>query len=154
MSKEIQGKSCRKCGEWKPLSSYYNNKRTSDGKTSACKACMSKQHKAWYRANKEKKSRINREYRENAPPCVYRIKHKETGVYYLGSTNIAFPMRVAQHFCARASTDSPLTGHNKDDYHIEVLAYFGTKKEAWEAEMNLLRTRIGKDELCLNKRLV
>lgn len=36
---EIEGKVCTKCGEWKPLGEFYNNKSMGDGLTVACKEC-------------------------------------------------------------------------------------------------------------------
>ncbi len=46
-------KSCRLCGELKPLSEYFNRKDSFDGKTTACKSCTKEGNTANYRKNKK-----------------------------------------------------------------------------------------------------
>ena len=47
-------KVCRKCKEEKPLTEFYANKSSSDGRQSYCKACSKFLAKAWGSANKDK----------------------------------------------------------------------------------------------------
>jgi len=36
----VEGKLCGKCGEWHPLTEFFNNKNNKDGKAAYCKCCM------------------------------------------------------------------------------------------------------------------
>lgn len=40
-------KTCRKCGESKPLDDYHNDAKSKDGKRADCKACKNRQNKAY-----------------------------------------------------------------------------------------------------------
>ena len=39
---EQQGKVCTKCGVWKPMEEFGNDKYTKDGKCFSCKECQKK----------------------------------------------------------------------------------------------------------------
>jgi hypothetical protein len=52
---ENRMKTCRKCGESKPLSQYSLNKNSKDGKQSACKPCAAAAAKASYQKRKSRK---------------------------------------------------------------------------------------------------
>jgi hypothetical protein len=56
-----QMKTCRDCGEEKPLSQYYKHKHLKDGHYSECKVCKDAYAKVYYEKNKEKiiKYRVN-----------------------------------------------------------------------------------------------
>ena len=47
-------KTCKRCGELKPLESFYKDKKKADGHFGSCKACMNSLNKAWLKANPEK----------------------------------------------------------------------------------------------------
>ena len=158
-------KECTKCKETKGLEEFNNNKQNKDGKHSYCKVCHSVLKAEWYRNNKERvkvrkaewqrnnKERhnaLNAKYRAKAQPCVYRIKNKTSGHYYLGQTSQHFCERVTKHFSTTNCLESPFTGLNKEEWKCEVLCY-GTNKQVKHLEKVLLNTRVGKDPLCLNK---
>lgn len=58
-------KKCNKCGEVKPVSDFYKNKRTKDGLSYACRDCMY-ENKAEQRGQtvKEYKNKYNKEKKE------------------------------------------------------------------------------------------
>jgi hypothetical protein len=59
-------KACRKCGETKPLSEYYEQKGMKDGHRHNCKACHAAAHKEWYSKNRDEEiARVTRWQREN-----------------------------------------------------------------------------------------
>jgi len=64
----IEGKVCRLCGQWKPLSRYHRAKRNSDGLRHRCKSCARKLTRTWHVENpvKSKDQRIRRRMREDA----------------------------------------------------------------------------------------
>lgn len=69
-------KTCTKCGEEKPLTEYYRDKRATDGRTSACIACARLQGKAWRERSTEKIRQKNaKHYAENRER--YRVVHAE-----------------------------------------------------------------------------
>jgi len=139
-------KKCCKCGKTKDFSEFYKNKTKKDGLQTECKECV----KQYRKANKTKASAYNAEWRAKAQPCVYRIKHKVSGSYYIGQTTRPFCKRVSDHFTSKTNPESPFTGLNKDEWDCEVLCY-GTKQEVKDLEKALLNTRVGQDPLCLNK---
>lgn len=57
-------KACPRCGETKPLAEYPGDRRTKDGKASACKVCRYAAHKAWCKTERgrEIKRELTREY--------------------------------------------------------------------------------------------
>lgn len=58
-------KTCRICGEDKPLESFSRQRGRRDGRTSYCKPCDNERKKAWNRANPDRDSNRNREYHRN-----------------------------------------------------------------------------------------
>ena len=130
-------KVCRNCGKTKELDEFYNDKSRKDGKYSYCKVCANTRKAEW---------------KAKAQPCVYRIKHKVSGLYYLGQTSQHLSQRVSCHFSSKSNLISPFTGLNKEEYKCEVLCY-GTKKEVKALEKALLITRVGKDPLCMNRNI-
>lgn len=143
-------KKCSKCGKTKPLDEFNNDKKAKDGKTYYCKVCCRLRTAEWKRKNKEKQIAYNAKWQAKAQPCVYRIKHKVSGHYYLGQTTQHLYERVSKHFSPKDHLNSPLTGLNKEEWKCEVLCY-GTKKQVKDLEKVLLNTRVGEDPLCLNK---
>ncbi len=88
----------------------------------------------------------------NATPCVYRIKHKTSGLYYIGSTTRPLCDRVNHHFDKACCPTSPFTGKQKDNWDVTVLCY-GTKSQVKELEKTLQKTRVNQDINCLNRRV-
>ena len=128
-------KQCRKCGQTKELTEFYKQSKAKDGRQSYCRSCS---------------GRIVKQYKSSATPCLYRIRHKETGEYYLGQTRSRFCFRVSNHFDLKANVASPFTGKNREDYECEVLCY-GTLDQVKKVEKELLSLRVGIDPKCLNK---
>ncbi len=60
------GKGCSKCGTYKPLGDFPGDRRTKDGKASACKACRYAAHTRWRKteAGAAVFRRLNREYHD------------------------------------------------------------------------------------------
>jgi hypothetical protein len=128
-------KECRKCGQTKELTEFCKHPQTKDGRQSYCRSCS---------------GRLVKQYKKSATPCVYRIRHKETGEYYLGQTKVPLCYRVSNHFHLKANVASPFTGKSKKDYEWEVLCY-GTLDQVKQVEKELLLLRVGIDPKCLNK---
>lgn len=55
-------KSCKKCGENKPLEGFYPHPQTKDGRRSTCKTCENVQARAWHAANPDRRKIIKRRY--------------------------------------------------------------------------------------------
>ena len=55
-------KKCTKCGEQKPLSEFYKNKKLKDGHQAHCKLCSAKYGKEWIKHNWEKRRASNLKY--------------------------------------------------------------------------------------------
>ena len=128
-------KECRKCGQTKELTEFYKHSKTKDGRQSYCGSCS---------------RRLVRKYKKSATPCFYRIRHKETGEYYLGQTRRQLYRRVESHFNLNSNVTSPFSGKNTEDYEWEVLCY-GTLDQVKNVEKELLLLRVGIDPKCLNK---
>ena len=65
-------KTCRRCGEHKPLTEYYKHKRTADGYRGECKSCIREMSAEWTAKNKERYEEYRSEYRKG-----YRERHAE-----------------------------------------------------------------------------
>jgi hypothetical protein len=137
-------KKCSKCKQIKELAEFHKNKRSPDGHQSYCKPCK-RQHN-----NEPAFRKYLKDWRDKATPCLYRIRHKQTGEYYLGQTRTRFCDRVASHFTLNANVASPFTGKNRKDYECEVICY-GTLDQIKQVEKELLSLRVGIDPKCLNK---
>lgn len=143
-------KKCSSCGETKEITDFYKNRSRKDGLQNQCKDCSKKTNKKWMDKNRERIRDYQRDYHAKTKPCVYRIKHKQDGRYYLGQTTLPLWERTSHHFSQRSDESSPFTKENKDDWIIEALCY-GTKKQVKDLEKDLLITRVGIDPNCLNK---
>lgn len=51
-------KSCKKCGETKPLSAFYPNKQCSQGVTGTCRECTADRRNQWYADNRERRQEV------------------------------------------------------------------------------------------------
>ena len=146
----MQTKQCRKCGENKPLEAFAKRTDRKNGRQSYCRVCKNALNVEWRRNNKQKNRASTAKWKANATPCVYRIKNKVSGLYYLGQTTQRLCERTQKHFSPNSHLQSPFTGLNKEEWECEVLCY-GTKKQVRELEKVLLNTRVDIDPLCMNK---
>ena len=61
----MESKKCTKCGELKPLSEFYNDKRVKkDGKTARCKKCLDDQKREYRQTHKDQRNEYERNRRE------------------------------------------------------------------------------------------
>ncbi|HET9609909.1 MAG TPA: endonuclease VII domain-containing protein, partial [Acidimicrobiales bacterium] len=59
-------KTCRACGDTKPLDQFYRDAAARDGRRPECKSCTAARRKAWYLANREREiARVRKWQREN-----------------------------------------------------------------------------------------
>lgn len=56
-------KTCSKCRVTYPLTNYYKDTRTSDGRVSQCKHCISKSRKEYYQKNSKERKEYAKRYR-------------------------------------------------------------------------------------------
>jgi len=56
-------KTCKDCGEEKPLDEFHINKKSKDGKNSYCKPCAAARRAAWSEANPEREAERKRRNR-------------------------------------------------------------------------------------------
>lgn len=72
-------KICQKCGKEKPLTEFYNHKKSKDGKTSQCKKCMDDYHAQYAIAHAKElhEYRVRNKDRYAAHAKVYRTRHPE-----------------------------------------------------------------------------
>lgn len=82
----VEGKECRKCGEWKPLNEYGKDSALSNGVSNRCKVCIRAKGLAYYRANaeRERARRKRPEVREqiNAYQSDWRRERSRTDPNY------------------------------------------------------------------------
>lgn len=57
-------KTCKHCGEHKPLEAFYADSGARDGRRPECKACTPARRKRWYEANREREIRRVREWQQ------------------------------------------------------------------------------------------
>lgn len=69
-------KICSKCKQEKPLSEFYANKSSADGKQSYCKACSKAKAKAWESANIDKVRARQSAWRAANPDKVEAVKER------------------------------------------------------------------------------
>jgi predicted GIY-YIG superfamily endonuclease len=161
-------KTCRKCGEDKPLSGFYRNRNGKYGRRSDCKACTNAHKKAYWTSTPERVASRRefmrdhqREYRRKHPdralatvergkdaqrakreakkrPQVYRIDFAD-GCYYIGKSNNP-KRRFHQHrHAARHGTHvKALKGQDWSTATWRVLVECGTEAEAVAAEYRII----------------
>jgi hypothetical protein len=64
----VQAKKCSVCGEAKPITEFFKNKRSRDGHAAACKACRTARNKIWRNSETGKKSAKKSYYKWRASP--------------------------------------------------------------------------------------
>lgn len=85
-------KICSKCGEEKPLSDFYENKRLKDGHEGRCKQCVKSYSKEYAKKHRAQRNAYNKRYYERNPEKLKAKKeksnqrkrelYKETGYVY------------------------------------------------------------------------
>lgn len=67
---------CTKCGDHKPLTEFYRQRRGRYGRMAWCKICMGRAKEEWVKNNKEQKVARDKIWRDNNPEKVaaYRLK--------------------------------------------------------------------------------
>lgn len=79
----MQTKTCTKCKQELPVTSYSKDNTRTDGLSPYCKPCRSDENKAWRERNAERKRQMDREYRaSNLEKCrqkerEYNESHRE-----------------------------------------------------------------------------
>lgn len=138
----VSGKTCNKCGIWKPLGDYFNDKDGVGGKYSICKECKNKSNdkykeyrneyaKKHYRENKEYHDERNRRYREENRDAIiaknrkYRETHKEQRAAYLSQWCKDNKIRRQATELRRRAKMSALDNEFPYDKQTEVLSKFG-----------------------------
>lgn len=74
-------KACKCCGAIKPLSYFYNSKKSPCGKQAICKECQHIKNKEYYEKNKDKERARNKAYRTENKNALTRKKW-EQGIRY------------------------------------------------------------------------
>lgn len=72
---ETSFKRCRKCKEWKRLSSFNRNRTKSDGFSGECKNCSDPVARQWAKDNPERKKATNKIYHEQNADRVKIARH-------------------------------------------------------------------------------
>lgn len=70
-------KTCKRCGESKPLEEFHRHKLTKDGRFNICKACAKLKAREYYAANQERMRELGRQKaqaRRDADPAGERAK--------------------------------------------------------------------------------
>lgn len=80
---DLKGKTCKKCGLFKPLSDFNKHKLTRDGYLGKCKECESAYNREYHKNNRDYLLKKNAEYRKNNSEKIkkkdreYYLKNKE-----------------------------------------------------------------------------
>jgi hypothetical protein len=64
---EPTGKTCTKCGEWKPLEEFHRDKAKKFGRRTECKKCVCEKERKRYEENPEKARERQRKWRKEKP---------------------------------------------------------------------------------------
>jgi DNA-binding Lrp family transcriptional regulator len=152
MTNEEATRVCRACGALKEPSGFYPRNR------STCKTCVIDRAKARYQEKRKELQAYQRAreatVRAAGLSCCYRITHRKTGFYYIGSTT-CLHLRVlshrsslgrGEHYNLRLQKCYDLTGW---DFDVEVLVRGNSVTELRAAELDLIQAA-GDDPLCCN----
>jgi len=80
----FDGKTCSKCGSWKPFAEYHKDKYKPDGYTSGCKICRNLSTLDWFYKNQDRCNEKSKEwYYQNYDRSLknsanYKATHRET----------------------------------------------------------------------------
>lgn len=69
---EAPTKTCRKCGETKPLDEFHRNRKSRDGHQSRCKPCMIEAASEWQAKNRQQATDNQRRRRQANPALALR----------------------------------------------------------------------------------
>jgi hypothetical protein len=69
-------KTCRRCGEEKPLEDFYADSRNRDGRQSTCRLCVSEKKREWYSKDPEARRRQKSDYRKANPDQVRATRRR------------------------------------------------------------------------------
>lgn len=139
-------KRCHTCKKQKALHEFHRLKGGGQGRHPRCKACRSN----YFQKNKKMIMRKQSKHRTSGTPCVYKIKHKTTGLYFIGATTMLLHNSITSHFGTLTYPGSPFSGKNRDNYDVIVMCH-GTEEQVRELAERLLSTRVNKDIKCLNR---
>lgn len=92
-------KKCSQCLETKELSEFHRHSGFSDGRTSKCKVCRSKNWKSWYADNGEKVKSYSKDYYEKNKEYVL-TRNKE---YFSNKKKNDIQFRIACNLRSRLS---------------------------------------------------
>lgn len=73
---EVERKTCKLCGESKPPTEFYVEKRAQDGLRSRCKACVLTATNAYKKRNPDKVRELSRRHRERNPEVAREEKRR------------------------------------------------------------------------------
>jgi hypothetical protein len=114
-------KCCTRCGEEKPLEQFYANRRSRDGKQSACKPCMKAAKNAWEKRNRDKVNARKRRYYQRRPEVVRRHVDKWTAKYperRQAAIHVMHALRDGKlkrgSRCERCAREGRIEGHHRD----------------------------------------
>lgn len=124
MAAPTDKRSCSRCGQTKPLSEFYRDRRKPDGREYRCKKCSNRRARKWQRANpgkvaaadkkwfeqnRERKGRTHKRYRERNREKV-RARHELTNAVRDGK--LVKPTSCSR--CGRAVPRQRLEAHHED----------------------------------------
>ena len=146
-------RTCAKCEDPKNAGDFYPRNQTT------CKACCIARALVRYRANKSTAQSYQRDWaarrRSMGVTCCYKITHKATGVYYIGSTT-CLGVRVIGHRSRlkrgihpnKGLTSAYIEGDGFSGFTVEVIAEY-PEEELRAEEAKLIRIA-STDPLCCN----
>lgn len=106
-------KHCKKCDTTKVLTEFYNDKKSSDGKSFYCKQCLKARASAWYKSNPERAKEQSKKRVANGGHRSSQIKRK-----YNFTQEQYDDMLIKQNgVCLICGTDTP--GRNDKNFHID-----------------------------------
>lgn len=129
----IGNKKCFKCKRVLPLESFYNCKRSKDGKQSECKECCSIRGSKIYRENKEKIKEKHRKYYSENKEAI-RKKAKETyaqNANRIRSRNKAYRIKNREEILKR---EQKWRDEHREEYRARTNKYQRENKDkvaAW-----------------------
>jgi hypothetical protein len=109
-------KTCKQCGEVKPLDEFHKSKSTRDGYRGDCKACHNATSRQWRAAHPERMAALNKQWKQDHPEEVaannkqWRQEHPEAVSAYTKEYQAKNPLKKrAQNIINRAIRDGKLT---------------------------------------------